>query len=162
MRSKREEIRRLVARADALGIALQGRPLTRGTPEGWEQVLCHTDIHPGNLLLGANDALYIVDWDNPVLAPKERDLMLIGGCPTWKGAREEALFYQGYGETKIDLTALAYYRCERIIQDIAAYGQQLLLSSAGGQDREQSFTYFKSNFLPNHEIELAWQNQEMD
>lgn len=147
MRDKREEISRLVARADALGLALHRRPL--------EQVLCHTDIHPGNLLLGADDALHIVDWDNPVLAPRERDLMLIGGCATWNSAREEALFYQGYGPVKLDQTALAYYRYERIIQDIAAFGQQLLWNSAGGQDREQSFTYFASNFLPDHEIELA-------
>jgi spectinomycin phosphotransferase len=157
MRDKREEIHRLVARTETLGLALQGWPHTRGTPAGWEQVLCHTDIHPGNLLLGANDALYIVDWDNPVLAPRERDLMLIGGCHTWKGARETALFYQGYGPAEIDPTALAYYRYERIIQDIAAYCQQLLLSSAGGEDREQSFTYFKSNFLPEYEIEIAFQ-----
>ncbi len=31
------------------------------------------------MLIDANDALYIVDWDNPILAPKERDLMFIGG-----------------------------------------------------------------------------------
>ena len=160
MRIKREEICRLVARADALGTALQDRPHTRGTPKGWEQVLCHTDIHPGNLLLGADDALYIVDWDNPVMAPKERDLMLIGGCHTWNSAREEALFYQGYGPAEIDLTALAYYRYERIIQDIAAYCQQLLSSSAGGEDREQGLKYFKSNFLPEYEIEIAYRRDE--
>jgi spectinomycin phosphotransferase len=153
MRAKRGEIRRLVARADALGAALCGR--SHANTGGQEQVLCHTDIHPGNLLLGANDALHIVDWDNPVLAPKERDLMLIGGCYTWKGAREEAFFYQGYGPADLDLTALAYYRYERIIQDIAAYCQQLLLSSAGGEDREQGLAYFMSNFLPGHEIEIA-------
>ena len=152
MCARREEICRLVARTDMLGLALQSRA---HTPEGWEWVLCHTDIHPGNLLLGTNDALYIVDWDNPVLAPKERDLMLIGGCPTWNSPREVALFYQGYGPTEIDPTAQAYYRYERIIQDIAAYCQQLLKSSAGGQDREQSFAYFASNFLPGGEIEIA-------
>jgi spectinomycin phosphotransferase len=155
MRAKQAVIRRLVARTDALGTALQGRIFTPGTPEGWAQVLCHTDIHPGNLLLGSNNALHIVDWDNPVLAPKERDLMLIGGCPAWNSPQKEALFYQGYGPVEIDPTALAYYRYERIIQDIAAYCQQLLKSSAGGQDREQSFTYFASNFLPGHEIEIA-------
>ena len=167
MRARREEIRRLVARTGVLGLALalRSRPHTtltgvQGTPEGWKRVLCHTDIHPGNLLLGAKDALYIVDWDNPVLAPKERDLMLIGGCPTWNSPRDVALFYQGYGPAEIDPTALAYYRYERIIQDIAAYCQQLLLSSAGGQDREQSFTYFASNFLPGHEIEIACERDQ--
>jgi spectinomycin phosphotransferase len=157
MRARREEIRHLVARADELGLALQSRT---HIPAGREWVLCHTDIHPGNLLLAAKDALYIVDWDNPVLAPKERDLMLIGGCPTWNRARQEALFYQGYGPAELDLTALAYYRYERIIQDIAAYCQQLLESSAGGEDREQGLVYFKSNFLPKHEIEIAYRRDQ--
>ena len=155
MRSKRAEISRLVARTNALGMALQGRPL--------EQVLCHTDIHPGNLLLGENDALHIVDWDSPVLAPKERDLMLIGGCPAWSSARQEALFYQGYGPVEIDPTALAYYRYERIIQDIAAFCQQILspdTKCAGGEDREQSLVYLMSNFLPDHEIEIAYRQDK--
>ena len=155
MRAKQAEISHLVARTDALGIALQGRPL--------KQVLCHTDIHPGNLLLGENDALHIVDWDNPVLAPKERDLMLIGGCPAWNSVRKEALFYQGYGPVEIDATALAYYRYERIIQDIAAFCQQLLSPNtkcAGGEDREQSLAYLMSNFLPDHEIEIAYRQDK--
>jgi spectinomycin phosphotransferase len=148
MRARRGEINHLVARAEALGFALQTRSL--------ELVLCHSDIHAGNLLMGANDALYIVDWDNPILAPKERDLMLVGGCAVWNSPRQAALFYQGYGQTKIDSLALAYYRSERIIQDIAAYCEQLFLTVAGGEDREQSYQYFTSIFLPNHEIEIAF------
>lgn len=148
MRARRGEINQLVTHAETLSLVLQARSL--------EMVLCHSDIHAGNLLLGANDALYIVDWDNPIFAPKERDLMLIGGCNVWNSPREEALFYQGYGQSNIDRMALAYYRLERIIQDIAAYCQQLLLSDEGGEDREQGFMYFISNFLPNHEIEIAF------
>jgi spectinomycin phosphotransferase len=51
--------------------------------------------------------------------------------------------------------ALAYYRFERVIQDMAAYCEQLLLTVEGGEDREQGYLYFTSNFLPNHEIEIA-------
>ena len=45
-----------------------------------------------------------------------------------------ALFYQGYGQAAVDQTVLAYYRYERIVQDIAAYCQQLLLTDEGGAD----------------------------
>ncbi len=38
-----------------------------------------------------------------------------------------------YGETDIDPVALAYYRYERIVQDIAAFGEQILLSEDGGE-----------------------------
>ena len=141
-------INHLIGRADELGFALQTRPL--------DQVLCHSDVHPGNLLVSGDETLYIVDWDNPIFAPKERDLMLIGGCYRWRDAREEALFYQGYGQTEIDRMALAYYRCERIIQDIAAYCKQLLSTQEGGKDREQGLMYFTSNFLPGYEIEIAF------
>jgi len=105
----------LVVRADELGLALRARALGH--------VLCHSDIHAGNLLLGASNTLYIVDWDNPSMAPKERDLMLLGGCPVWSDAPQQALFYQGYGRAQVDAMALTYYRCERIIQDIAVYCQ---------------------------------------
>ncbi|MBE3038771.1 MAG: aminoglycoside phosphotransferase family protein [Chloroflexi bacterium] len=153
MLARRGEINRLVARADGLGFALQARSL--------ELVLCHSDIHAGNLLIGSNDALYIVDWDNPIFAPKERDLMLVGGCAVWNSTRQEALFYQGYGQTEIDAMALAYYRYERIIQDIADFCEQLFLTVAGGEDREQSYQYFTSIFLPNHEIEIAFKTDRL-
>lgn len=82
--------------------------------------------------------------------------MIVGGCGVWNSAREEALFYQGYGQTEIDPIALAYYRYERIIQDIAAFCQQLFLTGEGGKDREQGFMYFTGHFLPNHEVEIAF------
>jgi spectinomycin phosphotransferase len=153
MRSKRSEIARLVARAEQLADALRSR-----SPEF---VLCHYDIHAGNLLLGTNDALYIVDWDNPTFAPKERDLILIGGSAIWNSTREEALFYQGYGATEIDCMALAYYRYERIIQDIAEFCKQLFLTAEGGDDREQAYEYFTGQFLPGHEVEIAFKTEQL-
>jgi spectinomycin phosphotransferase len=65
-----------------------------------------------------------------------------------------------YGQTQIDPTALAYYRYERIIQDIAVYCEQLLLTNEGGEDRERSFQYLTSNFLPNNTIEIAYQSDK--
>ncbi len=151
LKIKRDEILDLVWRAERLAQALQSHP------PGF--IVCHSDIHAGNVLIDANDAFYIVDWDDPILAPKERDLMFAGGAQfgAERSAREEeTLFYQGYGQTQIDPIALAYYRYERIIQDIAVYCEQLFLSDKGGQDREQSLCYLKSNFLPNNTIETAY------
>ena len=149
MKSKRKEITHLIERTEQLTSELQSKPL--------ELVLCHTDIHGGNILISNKDELYIVDWDNPLLAPKERDLMFIGGGidEIWQSAREEAVFYQGYGKTEINLTALAYFRYERIIQDLAVIGEQLLLTDEGGADRERSYGWFTSNFEPRNTIEIA-------
>ncbi len=149
LRARRDDISRIVARAAALGAALR-----RQSPA---QVLCHADIHGGNVLLGTDGALFIVDWDTLTFAPKERDLMFIGGgvFATWNSAREEALFYQGYGPTEIDVVALAYYRYERIVQDFAADGEQLLLTDEGGADRAPALRYFLDQFLPDNVVEIA-------
>jgi spectinomycin phosphotransferase len=109
-------------------------------------------------LIGAGGGFYIVDWDAPILAPKERDLMYAGGglMGGWYSPREEEdLFYQGYGPTAINAEALAYYRYERIIQDIAIYCEQIFGMRGGTKDREQSLRYLTSNFLPNSTIEIA-------
>ena len=154
MHAHRDEIRYLLERAGSLASRLQSQSL--------EQVLCHSDIHAGNLLLTREDEYFIVDWDNPILAPKERDLMFIGGGVgrIWNRKREEDLFYQGYGPEDINLTALAYYRYERIIQDIAAFGEQILLTTEGGADREQGLRYFTSQFAPGDVIEIAYQTEQ--
>jgi spectinomycin phosphotransferase len=153
LKAERDVILDLVARAERHARVLQARPP--------EFVLCHSDIHAGNVLVDTNGALYIVDWDDPILAPKERDLMYAGGG-LMGGRRspqeEETLFYQGYGPTPVDASALAYYRYERIIQDIAIYCEQLLLSAAGGDDRDQSLQYLRSNFMPNNTIEIAYKS----
>ena len=152
LQANRAEILDLVGRAERLALAFQAR-----SPEF---VVCHSDIHAGNILIGSCDALYIVDWDNPILAPKERDLMYAGGGLMGAGHtphEEEILFYQGYGQTQIDPVARSYYRYERIVQDIAIYCEQILLTNEGGEDRDQSLHYLKSIFLPNSTIEIAYQ-----
>ncbi len=79
-----------------------------------------------------------------------------GGIDTiWQSKREEAIFYEGYGETGIHLPALAYYRYERVIEDLAVTCEQLVLSEEGGADRERSYGWFTSNFEPGGTIEIA-------
>lgn len=151
LKSKSSEILKLVERAEELAITIQKQPL--------EYVLCHADMHGWNLIID-KEALYIVDWDTLIFAPKERDLMFIGAGIWDSGltaAEEESLFYKDYGQTKINQDVLAYYRFERIIQDIGDYCEYIFLSDEGGDDRMQCFEYLKSNFLPGGTIERAYQ-----
>jgi spectinomycin phosphotransferase len=149
IRSERETISHLIHRAEELALKLRSQHL--------EFVPCHTDIHGGNMFFSDKGEFYIVDWDNPLLAPKERDLMFIGGGVDWiwQSPHDEAEFYAGYGKTEIDLTILAYYRYERIIQDLVAYSEFLLSTEEGGTDREPAYTAFRSNFEPGQTIEIA-------
>jgi spectinomycin phosphotransferase len=155
MKSRRNEINHLLPHTEELASNLRSSPR--------ERVLCHTDFHGGNILISNDNNLYIVDWDNPLLAPKERDLMFIGGGidRIWQSKREEAIFYEGYGETEIHLSALAYYRYERVIEDLAVTCEQLLLSEEGGADRERSYGWFKGNFKPGSTIEIAQRTDQL-
>lgn len=155
LKAQREKILELINRAERLALTLQSQPP--------KFILCHGDIHAWNLLIDVNDKLFLVDWDTLVFAPKERDLMFVGAGLGGNGhslKEEETLFYQGYGPTQIDPIGIAYYRYERIIEDIAVYCEQIFLSDEGGEDREQSLEYLMSNFLPNSTIEIARQYEK--
>lgn len=142
-------IQQLVDRAEELSYKVREKPL--------KFVLCHSDIHGGNVLIDDQHSLYIVDWDDPILAPKERDLMFIGGGVgnVWNQPHEEKLFYQGYGQTDVDSDLLAYYRHERIVIDIEEYIQALLLKPAECKDRPQLYRQFMDMFAPNGVVEIA-------
>ena len=150
LRPRRDELGKLVDRTERLAQSLKARSL--------ELFLCHADIHAGNLLITSDGTFFLVDWDAPILAPKERDLMSVGGglFGGWRSpAEEEKLFYQGYGLIQLDPAALAYYRYERIIQDLAVECEQILSSTTVGKDRQQALHFLKSNFLPGHVLEIA-------
>jgi spectinomycin phosphotransferase len=155
LRAKCDEIAHIVARAEALGDALR--------VQGPTPVLCHADIHGANVLIGADQTISIVDWDTLIFAPKERDLMFVGGGVggVWNDPQEEAWFYQGYGRTEVDPLALAYYRYERIVEDIAAYGEELLWTDEGGADRANGLRFFLDQFLPNNVVEIAYQTDQL-
>ncbi len=157
LKTKAAETRALVGRAERLARLLKEQPP--------DFILCHADIHAWNLLIDEQGAFFMVDWDTLIFAPKERDLMFVGGGLGGGGhspQAEESLFYQGYGPTRIDPTALAYYRYERIIEDIAVFCEQIFLSDAGGEDRKQALEYLESIFLPNGLLEMAcWSDKTL-
>jgi spectinomycin phosphotransferase len=155
LKSKSSEIYNIVRRVEELACLLQKWPL--------EYILCHADIHGWNVLIDKEGALYMVDWDTLIFAPKERDLMFIGAGIGDSGRiplEEEALFYQGYGQTNINQDAICYYRYERVIEDIGVYCEQIFLSDEGGEDRIRLFECLQSNFLPNGTIERACQSDK--
>ena len=150
MKDKVSVIFKLVNHAEKLAEKLKNNP--------GSFVLCHSDIHGGNVLVSDQNSIYIVDWDEPMMAPKERDLMFIGGGVNnvWNKPHEVELFYQGYGATKVNMDMLSYYRNERIVTDIAIYGQELLLTAAGGTSRQDMLGHFIAMFEPNGVVDIAF------
>ncbi|WP_432725876.1 phosphotransferase enzyme family protein [Variovorax sp. W6] len=146
-----EEIDNIVYRSEQLASILLERPP--------QLVPCHSDLHAGNVLVGDDDRLAIVDWDTLILAPKERDLMFIGGGVghTWNQPREEALFREGYSamQEDIDAVALAYYRHERIVKDLLEYCDQMFDATASAEDREEGLRQMQGQFLPGDVVAIA-------
>jgi len=149
-RARRDVIHALVERADALG-----RQLARSR---FPLVLCHADLHTWNVLVDAERILWIVDWDEAILAPKERDLMFVVGGLGHDLVRphDTECFFEGYGEATIDRRLLAYYRAAWAVQDIAAYGEQaLLVPTLGEETRRAEMHGFMDLFDPGSIIDVA-------
>ena len=123
-----ETIQTLIGRSELIGKRLQQADL--------EFVLCHADIHIANILITQEQELFIVDWDDTLFAPKERDLMFVLSEDRIH-TREEQMFFEGYEEVKIDQLALAYYRYEWCVQEIGDFGDRVFLTEDIGESTKQ-------------------------
>ena len=142
-----EIIRLLVERTEMIAKRLQQVDL--------DFVLCHADIHTANILVTREQDMFIVDWDDTLLAPKERDLMFIlnsGGIP----AKNEQLFFKGYGHAEINPLALAYYRYEWCVQEIGDFGERVFLAKdAGERTKREAVEGFMKLFSRDDVVEAA-------
>lgn len=89
-------------------------------------VICHADLHARNLIRDRAGHVFVIDWDEVMLAPKERDFIFV------REPQADA-FFQGYGETKIDWIALTYYRYERVIQDVIECAREVFFRDDLGE-----------------------------
>jgi spectinomycin phosphotransferase len=126
---KNETIQTLMERTEQIGKRLQQTDV--------EFALCHADIHTANLLLTVEQDMFIVDWDDTLFAPKERDLMFVLGEDI-NQSQEEQRFFEGYGTVEINQPALTYYRYEWCIQEIGDFGTRVFLTKDSGEDTKRA------------------------
>ena len=119
-------------------------------------VLCHADIHRANIIIDERGDIHIVDWDETLIAPKERDLMFFlsdGHSQASTGA-----FFQGYGDSSVEWLALAYYKYDWVLQELADYGERVFLSDdLGARDQTMALREFARLFAPGDVVERAHQ-----
>jgi len=90
-------------------------------------VICHADLHPANLLRDHAGHVCVIDWDEVMLAPKERDFIFV------REPQADA-FWEGYGQREIDWVALTYYLWERVVQDLIACAQDMCFRDDLGEE----------------------------
>jgi spectinomycin phosphotransferase len=109
----------LAKRAQELEVALQEYDAlaasVRGTSDSW--VLTHGEPHRGNVIVGAEGALFLVDWDTTLVAPRERDLQIV--------LDEKLSGWDEYasvvGDVPLDPEALDLYQRRWELADIAIF-----------------------------------------
>ena len=150
-RQRQPDIRECMARAADYGQRLAAQPAP-------ELCLCHADPHWDNVLVDAADQLWLVDWDDALLAPRERDFMfIIGGISAhWATPRDTGLFFQGYGPVEVNPLALAYYRADWAVQDLSGYAERVFLQPELGEaTRQEALRIFKGLFEAGGIVEKA-------
>lgn len=90
-------------------------------------VCCHADLHPANMIRDADGRVFVIDWDDVMLAPRERDFIFLE-------ERETAAFWGGYGRVQIDWVALTYYRWERVVQDLISCAEEVFSQDSQGEE----------------------------
>ncbi len=90
-------------------------------------VICHADLHPANLIRDHADHVFVIDWNDVMLAPKERDFIFV------RELQADA-FWEGYGQREIDWIALTYYLWERVVQDVIECAKDVFFNDDLGEE----------------------------
>ncbi|MGE5827005.1 MAG: phosphotransferase [Micromonosporaceae bacterium] len=136
-------------RAEKLGRTLAARPAPN--------VVCHADPHLGNVLTGVDGRIWLIDWDDAVLAPRERDLMFVldGLFANQVGAPQREWFFDGYGPVEVDIARLAYYRCTRALEDLTFVAHVLDVERHPESERVRSVEIVREVLGPTGLVGLA-------
>lgn len=141
-----------VTSLERLAAALQTRRLP--------YVIAHADLHPANLLRDSQGHVHVLDWDEVMLAPKERDFIFIREPQArafWEGYGLRALEANMEQNEAIDWVALTYFHWERVIQDVIEEVQQVLFRDDAGEDAKATAAQrFATGFAPGNNVSAAF------
>jgi spectinomycin phosphotransferase len=113
----------------------------------FQHVICHADLHPANLI--RDDAnVFVIDWDEVMLAPKERDFIFI------REPQADA-FWDGYGKREINWLLLSYYLWERVIQDVIVNAQDVCFREDLGEETKADIAKLFQDYMRDGENEVA-------
>ncbi len=122
-------------------------------------VPCHADPHLGNLVVTGADTVALIDFDDAVLAPPERDLMFVLGGGVFAERlvtqRQQEAFLRGYGPHARDDRLLAYYRGLRVLEDVSDPATVVLDPEPPATERITSLGYVTATLAPGALLDQA-------
>jgi spectinomycin phosphotransferase len=87
-----------------------------------EFVNCHGEPSPENIMVSEDGKIYLIDWDFPIFAPKEKDLMFFKDQPEVLNGYKKI-----FSEVKINEEVEKYYKLLWNVQEIEDWGTRLFL-----------------------------------
>jgi spectinomycin phosphotransferase len=97
-----------------------------------EFVNCHGEPSPGNILSSNDGEIHLLDWDEPIFAPKEKDLLFFKDNvePVMKG-------YSAFSrDAVIDRDVLEFYGHMWNLGEIAYYGSKILFEDHSDEQNQ--------------------------
>ena len=106
-------------------------------------VICHADLHPANLIRDHAGHVFVIDWNDVMLAPKERDFIFV------REMQADA-FWEGYGQRELDWVALTYYLWERVVQDVIECAKDVFFNDDLGEETRADVVRLFDEILMGH------------
>jgi len=107
-------------------------------------VICHTDLHGGNLMTDAHDNLYILDWENALIAPPEHDMIFFAAEENFWDVfwPEYTRHFEGHS---LEGDLLLFYFYHRALEDIAGLVLRILRGDGGDARDRQDIKWLRGN-----------------
>ena len=111
--------------------------------QGTACVLCHTDIHGGNIIRGPQ-GLVLVDWEGLKLAPAEADLFLLADKPWYPRFGE--IYTALRPDYRPNAMAMEFYTLRRWLEDLYEWIQQLLFDRPDAKTQAEIYRIVQGMF----------------
>lgn len=105
-----------------------------------EYVLCHTDVHEGNIL-ETKDGIALIDWENLKLAPAEADFFSLVEKPWFEQFLDR--YKKTHAGYEINSLSMQFYQLRRKLEDIWEFVEQLQFDTINGDDRRLISDYLR-------------------
>ncbi|MDU5145598.1 MAG: aminoglycoside phosphotransferase family protein [Paenibacillus dendritiformis] len=100
--------------------------------------LCHTDIHPWNMMQSGQQ-LVLIDWEGLKLAPVEADMMFLVDEPFFESFIR--IYRKRHPDYAVDADALQFYQGRRKLEDIWEFLEQLVYDGQDAPAREETLAH---------------------